>query len=60
MTTRAKRAAASKAAKAAKVTEAEVSLEEGGGETVEQANDDDSAQPTTEVIGPSTVSERKG
>ncbi len=60
MTTRAKRAAASKAAKAAKVVEAEVSLEEGGGETVEQANGDDSAQPTTEAIGPSTVSERKG
>ncbi len=63
MSTRAKRtsrAEASKAAKAAKVVEADVSLEEGGGETVQQANGDDSTQPTTEVIRPSTVSDGKG
>ncbi len=59
MTARTKRAAASKAAKDAKVAEAEVSLDEGGGETSEQANGDGSAQPTTEVVGHSTVSERK-
>ncbi len=63
MSTRAKRASraeASKAANAAKVVKADVTVEEGGGEAVEQANGDDSTQPTNEIIRPSTVSDGKG